>query len=193
MNTYRWRTIDIVIASVIAVAFGVIFWAWNLLWGATSGAFSFFAPAQTVIYGVWLIPAVLAGLIIRKPGASLYTETLAALISALLGDQWGATVILQGFVQGLGAELAFAAFRYRYYKVPSALLAGLLTGLTAAAFDFFVWNGEYALFSYRIPYALITMLSSTVIAGLGSWALVRALAPTGVLDRFAAGGERALV
>ena len=97
MNTYRWRTIDIVIASVIAVAFGVIFWAWNLLWGATSGAFSFFAPAQTVIYGVWLIPAVLAGLIIRKPGASLYTETLAALISALLGAQWRAPVTLQGF------------------------------------------------------------------------------------------------
>ena len=30
----RWRTIDIVIASIIAVAFGVIFWAWNLLWSA---------------------------------------------------------------------------------------------------------------------------------------------------------------
>ena len=193
MNTYRWRTIDIVIASVIAVAFGVIFWAWNLLWGATSGAFSFFAPAQTLIYGVWLIPAVLAGLIIRKPGASLYTETLAALISALLGDQWGATVILQGFVQGLGAELAFASLRYQSFKLPSALLAGLLTGLTAALFDFFVWNGDYALWSYRIPYALITVLSSTVIAGLGSWALVRALAPTGVLDRFGAGRERALV
>src|SRR3954451_18881502 len=151
MNTYRWRTIDIVIASIIAVAFGIIFWAWNLLWSATSGAFAFFPPAQTLIYGVWLVPAVLSGLIIRKPGASLYTETLAALISALLGDQWGATVIVQGFVQGLGAELAFAAFRYRYYRLPSALLAGLLTGVTAALFDFFVWNGDYALGSYRSP------------------------------------------
>ncbi|MET7671558.1 ECF transporter S component, partial [Micromonospora luteifusca] len=27
-DTSRWRTIDIVVASVIAVAFGVIFWAW---------------------------------------------------------------------------------------------------------------------------------------------------------------------
>lgn len=193
MNTYRWRTIDIVIAAVIAVAFGVIFWAWNLLWSATSGAFAFFAPAQTLIYGVWLIPAVLAGLIIRKPGAALFTETLAALISALLGDQWGATVIAQGLIEGLGAELAFAAFRYAYWRLPVALLAGLLSGLTAGAFDFFVWNGDYALWSYRIPYLLLTMLSSTVVAGLGSWLLVRALAPTGVLDRFAAGRERALV
>jgi energy-coupling factor transport system substrate-specific component len=37
------------------------------------------------------------------------------------------------------------------------------------------------------------MVSSTVIAGAGSWLLVRALAPTGVLDRFGAGRERALV
>jgi energy-coupling factor transport system substrate-specific component len=193
MNTYRWRTIDIVIASIIAVAFGVIFWAWNLLWGATQGAFSFFPPAQTLLYGVWLMPAVLSGLIIRKPGASLYTETLAALISALLGDQWGATVIPQGLVQGLGAELAFAALRYRSFRLPAALLAGALSGLSAAVFDFFVWNGAYALWSYRVPYALLTVVSSTIIAGAGSWALVRALVPTGVLDRFGAARDRALV
>jgi energy-coupling factor transport system substrate-specific component len=193
MNTYRWRTIDIVIASIIAVAFGVIFWAWNLLWSATQGAFLFFPPAQTLLYGVWLMPAVLSGLIIRKPGASIYTETLAALISALLGNQWGATVIPQGLVQGLGAELAFAALRYRSFHLPAALLAGALTGLSAAVFDFFVWNGAYALWSYRIPYALLTIVSSTIIAGAGSWALVRALVPTGVLDRFGAARDRALV
>jgi energy-coupling factor transport system substrate-specific component len=138
---YRWRTIDIVIASVIAVAFGVIFWAWNLVWSATDAAFAFFPPAQTLLYGVWLIPAVLAGLIIRKPGAALFTETVAATVSALLGASWGATVIPQGLVQGLGAELAFGLLLYRSWKLPAALLAGLLTGVSAALFDFFAWNG----------------------------------------------------
>ena len=190
---YRWRTIDIVIASIIAVAFGVIFWAWNIVWGATEGAFAFFPPAQTLLYGVWLIPAVLAGLIIRKPGAALFTETVAAVISALLGAKWGATVIPQGLVQGLGAELAFAALFYRSWKLPAAVLAGLLTGVSAAVFDFFAWNAAYDLWDYRIPYALLTIVSSTIIAGVGSWALVRALAPTGVLDRFASGRERSLV
>jgi energy-coupling factor transport system permease protein len=190
---YRWRTIDIVIASIIAVAFGVIFWAWNILWGATEGAFAFFPPAQTLLYGVWLIPAVLAGLIIRKPGAALFTETVASTISALLGAKWGATVIPQGLVQGLGAELAFAMLFYRSWKLPAALLAGFLTGVSAALFDFFAWNAAYDLWDYRIPYALLTIVSSTIIAGVGSWALVRALAPTGVLDRFAAGRERSLV
>ena len=68
-----------------------------------------------------------------------------------------------------------------------------LTGLSAALFDFFAWNGAYDLWDYRIPYALLTMVSATVIAGAGSWALTRALVPTGVLDRFAAGRDRALV
>jgi energy-coupling factor transport system substrate-specific component len=190
---YRWRTIDIVIAAVIAVAFGVIFWAWNIVWSATEGAFAFFPPAQTLLYGVWLMPAVLGGLIIRKPGAALFTEAVAATISALLGAAWGATVIPQGLVQGLGAELAFALLLYRSWRLPAALLAGLLTGLSAALFDFFAWNAAYDLWGYRIPYALLTMVSSTVIAGAGSWLLVRALAPTGVLDRFGAGRERALV
>lgn len=191
--TSRWRTVDIVVASVIAVAFGVVFWAWNYVWSATDPLFAFFPPAQTIIYGMWLLPAVLGGLVIRKPGAALYTETLAAVVSALLGQQWGALVIPQGLVQGLGAELVFAATRYRSYRLPVALLSGVLTGVSAALFDFFVWNSEYALFSYRIPYALITIVSAAAIAGAGGWLLTGALARTGALDRFPAGRERSAV
>ncbi|WP_405105421.1 ECF transporter S component [Micromonospora sp. NBC_01405] len=186
IDSNRWRTIDIVVASVIAVAFGVIFWAWGLVWSATEGAFAFFPPAQTLLYGVWLMPAVVGGLVIRKPGAALYCETVAAVLSALLGSQWAGTVIPQGMVQGIGAELAFAAFRYRSFRLPTALLAGALTGLSAALFDFLVWNAEYDLTSYRIPYALLTIVSATVVSGAGGWALTRALAGTGVLDRFPA-------
>ncbi|WP_435233757.1 ECF transporter S component [Micromonospora aurantiaca (nom. illeg.)] len=192
-DSNRWRTVDIVVASVIAVAFGVVFWAWGLLWSATDAAFAFFPPAQAVLYGVWLIPAVLAGLIIRKPGAALYCETVAAIISALLGSQWASIVILQGLTQGIGAELAFAAFRYRSFRLPVAVLAGALTGLGAAIFDFVYWNKAFDFASYRLPYALITIVSATIVAGLGAHVLTRALANTGVLDRFPAGRDRALV
>src|SRR5215475_12759328 len=93
--TARWRTVDIVVAAVIAVAFGVVFWAWNLLWQAVNPV-----PALALIYGVWLVPAVLAGLVIRKPGAAVFTEAVAAVISALLGDVWGVSVIPQGLIEG---------------------------------------------------------------------------------------------
>ncbi|MEU5567378.1 ECF transporter S component [Micromonospora musae] len=192
-DSNRWRTIDIVVASVIAVAFGVIFWAWNLVWSATDAAFAFFPPAQTLIYGVWLVPAVLGGLVIRKPGAALYCETVAAILSALLGSQWASITIVQGVMQGLGAELAFAAFRYHSFRLPASVLAGALTGVSAAIFDFVYWNTATDLASYRLPYALLTVVSSTIVAGVGGWALTRALANTGALDRFPAGRERAAI
>ena len=44
---------------------------------------------QGLLAGPWLVAGVLGALIIRKPGAALYTELVAAVISALVGNQWG--------------------------------------------------------------------------------------------------------
>lgn len=191
--TNRWRTIDIIITSVLGVAFGVIFWAWGLLWSATEGAFAFFPPAQALLYGVWLLPGVLGGLVIRRPGAAFYCEFLAALVSVLLGSQWGLVAVMQGAFQGVGAELGFATFRYRSFRLPAALLSGTLAGLAAAIFDQVRYYSELDLLSFRLPMLVITIVSATVIAGLGGWLLTNALANTGVLDRFPAGRNRALI
>jgi energy-coupling factor transport system substrate-specific component len=119
--TNRWRTVDVVVASVLAVAFGVVFWAWNLLWNGPANAFPL--PGRAILYGVRLVPAVLAALVIRKPGAAVYTETLAAVVSALLGDQWGWTVIPQGLLEGLGAEIVFLVLAYRVFTLSASLVA----------------------------------------------------------------------
>src|SRR5258706_3503888 len=42
MENRRWRTVDIVVAAVIAVAFGVVFYAWDQLWGGIDTAFGGF-------------------------------------------------------------------------------------------------------------------------------------------------------
>ena len=85
------------------------------------------------------MPAVLGALVIRKPGAALFTETVAALVSVALGTGWGWTLVLQGPLEALAAELAFAAFAYRVYRLPVALLAGAAAGFAAALYDVFVW------------------------------------------------------
>jgi energy-coupling factor transport system permease protein len=187
----RWRTVDIVIAAVIGVAFGVIFWAWGLLWNGPAEAIPM--PGRAILYGVWLVPAVLGALVIRKPGAALFTETVAALVSVALGTGWGWTLVLQGPLEGLAAELVFAAFAWRVYRLPVALLAGAAAGLVATLYDVVYWYPGTAWGSFRIPYILIAVVSSVVVAGAGGWMLTRALAETGVLDRFPAGRERAAV
>ena len=115
--TGRWRTVDIVVASAIAVAFGVVFWAWGNLWNTTSPAFTGFPPAQGFMYGVWLMPAVLGALVIRKRGAAIYTELVAAIVSALLGTPWGLSVVAYGLVEGAAAEIVFAFALYRSWRL----------------------------------------------------------------------------
>jgi energy-coupling factor transport system substrate-specific component len=190
-TTNRWRTVDIVVASIVGVAFGVVFWAWGLLWNGPAEAIPL--PGRALLYGVWLIPAVVGGLIVRKPGAAFYTETLAALVSVALGTSWGWTLVLQGPLEALAAELGFAFFAYRVYRLPVALLAGALGGLGATLYDALVWYPGTSWATFRLPYVALAVLSATVVAGAGGWALTRAMARTGVLDRFPAGRERVLV
>jgi energy-coupling factor transport system permease protein len=181
-----WRTVDIVVAAVIAVAFGVVFWAWNAVWAATEPAFAALPAMQYLISGVWLIPAVLGGLVIRKPGAALFCELLAATVSALIGSQWGLDTLVSGVVQGAGAEIVFAAFRYQNWSLTVAVVAGLASALAGYVHDMLVYfpdlgAGGWAIF---LPFYLI---SAAVITGIGSYYLTRSLAQTGVLASFPSG------
>src|SRR4051794_40661665 len=185
----RWRTVDIVVTAVLGVAFGVVFWAWNLVWAATGTAFTAFPPAQALMYGVWLLPAVVAPLIVRKPGAAIFAETVAAIVSALLGAQWGAQVVLYGLLEGLAGELGFAVFRYRRFGWPQALLSAVLAGAMAAVLDLAYWYPVWTA-GWKLTYVLVVVASTVVICGIGGMALVRALARTGALSSFAAGRTR---
>jgi energy-coupling factor transport system substrate-specific component len=185
-SSSAWRTVDIVVAAVIAVAFGVVFWAWNALWAATEPVFAALPPAQYLISGVWLIPAVLGGFVIRKPGAALFCELLAATVSALIGSQWGLDTVISGIVQGAGAEIVFLLVRYRTWTVFVAALAGLASAAAAWVHDMIVYYpdlgvGGWAVF---VPFYLV---SAAVIAGVGSYYLTRSLAQTGVLAPFSSG------
>lgn len=191
-STSSWRTVDIVVASAIAVAFGVVFWAWGNLWNTTQSAFTAFPPAQGFMYGVWLVPGVLGALVVRKRGAAIYTALVAATVSALLGTAWGLSVIAYGLVQGAAPELVFAFALYRSWRLPTAVVAGAVAGAAAALLDILFYYSEWS-GGWQLTYAGLLTASAAVIAGLGSWLLVRALARTGVLAPFGSGRDQARV
>jgi energy-coupling factor transport system substrate-specific component len=180
-ETARWRTVDIVVVAVIAVAFGVVFWFWNFYvweWMAFLGK-----PGEYIISGVWLMPAVVAPLIVRKPGAALFAEMVAAVVSVVLGSQWGLDVLLSGFVQGAGAELVFGFTLYRSFGPVTAALAGAGAGIGEALHDIPVYYPGLA-DSLQAGIAGLEVVSGMVIAGLGGWLLVRSLRQTGALRAF---------
>lgn len=185
----NWRTVDIVVGAVVAVAFGAVFLAWNAFYIATEPVFVFLPPAQAILYGVWLLPGVLVALIVRRPGAAVFGGLVAAAVSVLLGSPYGADALISGALQGAGAELAFAIGLYRRWTLPWAVLAGVLAGMFAAAHDIPLYFRETGPDFWAV-FTAATMLSGALIAGIGAWLLLRALIGTGVLRDFAAGREQ---
>ena len=181
-----WRTVDIVVTAAIAVAFGVVFWAWNALWAATGPAFAAVPPAQNILYGTWLAAGVVAGLVVQKPGAALFAELVAASVSLILGSQWGLDAALSGLFQGAGAELGFALFRYRRFDLIAAALAAALAAVGAWIHDTPLYYAELPLVDQLVIGAFM-LVSAVIIAGIGSAWLVRALVQTGVLAQFPSG------
>jgi energy-coupling factor transport system substrate-specific component len=186
---FRWRVVDIVVASVIGVASGVVFLIWNLASNVASGPLQALLPGlQALGGGFWLFAGVLTAIIIRKPGAALYGELLAATVSALVGNQWGWWTLISGLTQGLGAELVFALFLYSNWRLVPTLVAGATAGLAMAITDLTLWYPASDT-PFVVVYTVSAVVSGLVIAGLLSWFAARALARTGALNRFAAGRE----
>ncbi len=188
-RSYRWRVVDIVVASVIGVASGAIFLVWNVASEPLTAPLGALLPGlQALGGGFWLFAGVLTALVVRKPGAAIYGEMLAATVSALIGNQWGVLTLLSGFTQGLGAELVFLMFLYGNWRASVAVLAGAGAGLAMAVTDLTVWYaGADTIFA--VVYACSGVVSGAVIAGVLSWLAVRGLARTGALSRFASGRE----
>jgi energy-coupling factor transport system substrate-specific component len=180
----RWRTRDIVIVAVIGVAFGVVFWAWAIVWEGPLAVLKTLAlPLRDLGYAVWLIPAVLGPLVIRKPGAALFAEMVAAGVSALLGSLWSVDTLLSGFVQGAAAELVFAFTLYRVWTFPVLAVAAVASAAAA-------WVHDWALYFadidplIQIARGVFMAISAVVLVAGGSLALHRALKDAGVLEGF---------
>jgi energy-coupling factor transport system substrate-specific component len=189
---WRWRVVDIVVAAVLGVAIGLVFWGWNTIGYAWFGAADALTPGLGgIAVGIWLLGGVVGGLVIRKPGAALVVELVAAIVSMLIGNVWGISTVLSGLVQGLGAEIIFALFLYRRFGIVVAALAGMGAAAAAWVFELFYGSSPNILksFEFNTIYLVSVVISGAILAGVVGWLLVRALAVTGALNRFAVGRE----
>jgi len=178
-----WQTRDIVVTAVIGVAFGVVFWAWGLAWGSFEPLNAVFPVLRDLLYAVWLVPAVLAPYIVRKPGAAVFAEMVAAGVSALMGSQWGVDTLLSGFVQGAAAELVFAMVLYRSWSFPVLAVAAVASAAAAWLHDWVLYYADVSL-ELQLARGVLMAVSAIVIVAIGSRWLAAALRRTGVLDAF---------
>jgi len=175
-----WTLREILIVAVLGAVFGVLYLGWVQVWLIAQAIFG--AVTMDVVMGFWFIVSIIAAAIIRKPGAALLSEVLAALIQVLLGSPAGLMLLVSGLVQGAGAEAVFAATRWKNYRLPVLMAAGV----GAAIFSFiYTWiRFDYGALA---PGLLVTMfvlrcLSGALLGGLAGHLVTEALYRTGVLS-----------
>ena len=184
-----WRTVDLLTIAFLGAAFGIAYWGWGLAYEAPANAISAgFPPLSGLFAGPWFMAGVVGGLVVRRPGAALACEVVAALVSMLPGTQWGVTTLVSGIVQGVGTELAFAVFGYGAFGLLTAILAGALAGPLEAAYESTNWVKDWSL-PWKLAYGGILTLSGAVVAGGGGWLVTKALARAGALNAFPPGQE----
>ena len=67
----KWRVVDIVVAAIIAVASGVIFWGWDIVCTAPLALFEAVTPGfEGLLNAFWLFAGPLAAIIVREPHCS---------------------------------------------------------------------------------------------------------------------------
>jgi energy-coupling factor transport system substrate-specific component len=177
-----WRTRDILVTAMIGVVFGVVFWAWNLVWGIVAPITLAVPPLYAfLLYGVWLVPAVLAPLVVRKPGAAVFAEMVAAGVSALMGSPWGPDVLLSGFVQGAAAELVFAITLYRRWSLPVLAVAAIASAAAAWIHDWVLYYPDADLVLQGLRAGTMAVSAVVIVAG-GSFSIVQSLRRAGVVE-----------
>ncbi|PYZ99227.1 thiamine permease [Alteribacter lacisalsi] len=188
-----WKLKEIVLMSLLGVVFAVIYLMFYFFGMGLTNVLTPFGLAPfgyELIFGIWFIVSIIAAYIIRKPGAALVSETIAATVQVLLGSPAGPRLIISGIIQGLGAEMAFAATRWKNYTLSVLVLAGV----SAAVFSF-VWGWFISGFAALSPSLVVAMfivrcLSGALLAGLLGKYVSDQLANTGVLRGYALGKER---
>lgn len=188
----RLRTVDLLVTVLIGAAFGVAFLGYGQLYTLIGPLTAAFKPAEGLLAGIWFLPAMLAGLVVRKPGAALLAEMIAAVLSMLLGSQWGWGTAISGLMQGGGVELAFLLTRYRRFTLPVAILGGLLAALLEWGWEKVAYYPEMS-WAFSAAMLAFFLLSGALLCGALGWAATRALVSTGAVDSLAAGREHSRV
>ena len=139
---------------------------------------------EQLTYGVWFMAAIVAYLIIPKPGIALIAEFAAGAGETIVMGKFDIPTIVYAILQGLACEIIFAIFKYKSRSLMVAILAGLATALISFPVDYYYgYLAEVAGWNLLL-FIIFRSISGIVIAGLLSYLIVKALDQTGVTKLF---------
>ena len=175
-----WRLSDIILIALIGIFFGAIFMGTNYVYDVLTAAL---APvglsglANEMLLGLWCMPGMLAGYMLRLKGSATLGELLAATVEMFFGGQWGISTLISGVTQGFGAELGYIVTRYKHYDWLGLTASALTTTIITFGWDL-ARNGYFKLQLWLlILYFVVRFCSMFLFGGV----LTRLI--TDMLDR----------
>jgi energy-coupling factor transport system substrate-specific component len=182
-QSHAWTLREILIAAVLGAVFAVLYLGWVQVWLVAQAAFG--TVTMDVVMGFWFIASIVAAAIIRKPGAAIATEVLAAAIEILLGSPAGIMLLVAAAIQGAGAEVVFAATGWRRYSLPVLMLAGIGSAVFSFAYTWVLFGYGALAPGLLIAMFVLRCFSGALLGGLAGHLVTEALYKTGVLSGLA--------
>lgn len=172
---------EIVVLAMIAALMGVVFIGIDSIYEPLKALAGPFGGA--VIYGVYLVSALLSMYLIRKPGAGLVGSLFTGVVNLLLGSPYGIHIIVASTLQGIGVEASMALGRYKRFNLLQMSLGAVLSMIFVTIRDYFVFG--FALYGNLMGPILIVRTISSIVFGAGLTIVIgKALKGTGVLSGF---------
>lgn len=187
MKLQKWSLKDIIMIGISSVIFAVIYL------GAVYAIeplkiillpFGLSLFAQEIVFGIWFMAATFAPYVMRKPGVAVVAEILAAFLEVLMGNFYGPIVFVSGFVQGIGAELAFTATKYQKYDMKTMIAASFGATFTSFLWGFFR-SGFFDLsIGVLVAIFIVRFISAVIFSSIITKVLADNLAKAGVLKGY---------
>lgn len=176
-----WNIHDVILLSLIALFFGIIYQVWNYAYYALA-ATPLKPYANDLTLGVWLMAGPLSALLLQKRKACLIGELLAAIIEMFIFSSWGVGNIISGIIQGGGSELGFALWGYHHFDRRGLFTATLTATIVTFGWDLFQSGYLAYPLNMLITLLIIRFCSIGLFAGILVAAIQKLLIRTKVLQ-----------
>lgn len=180
----NYTIFEMVFICVSSVALGVAFWGWTFAYEITKPALKL-VGLNYLAAGFWIFASVFTPMIVRRPFVAIIASVIAAGVEGVI-THWGAMALVWGLVQGLGAEMVFAAMGYRKWNLAIVIIAAMMSATVSFVLDFFYYGYSQMAMQLQLTQYLSFVVSSAVLAGFLSYILVGRLKKLNLLNRFLA-------
>ena len=189
MKNNAWKLKDVLLIAICAVLFGVIYLGCTYTGGILYGLLTPFGMASLgyePFYGIYFMAGAFGVYVMRKPGAGLIAELLAAVLECLFGNYFGPIIILSGLVQGFGFELIVALKRYKKFDRVTMIEGAVLCSVITLCYNLVISGYNQIAVPVLALMLAVRIVSAIVFDGIIAPLLVDGLVKAGVLKGYAA-------